>query len=200
MIPMMLRRLAISRCPSSVAARFSSSSSTTETLMLSSAAATVSYSTLILSDEKRRPLLNSIVFPTSFPKLTSIRPLNHSRSFSSDSSSGPSKIIAIESEEQLNDSFHKAQYESLPAIFYFTAAWCGPCKFISPIIGQLSKKYPHVTAYKIDIDKEALAKALSKFNIHAVPTIHFFQNGKKAAEVVGADVNKLNATMETLYK
>ncbi|XLT13328.1 hypothetical protein HN51_059018 [Arachis hypogaea] len=26
-------------------------------------------------------------------------------------------------------------------------------RFISPIIGELSKKYPHVTTYKIDIDQ-----------------------------------------------
>ena len=32
------------------------------------------------------------------------------------------------------------------------------------------------------------------------PTIHFFQNGKKASEMVGADVKQLNATMEELYK
>ncbi|XP_027079155.2 thioredoxin O1, mitochondrial-like, partial [Coffea arabica] len=84
-------------------------------------------------------------------------------------------------------------------IVYFTAAWCGPCKFISPVIGQLSEKYPHVTTYKIDIDKDALAEALMKLGIHSVPTIHFFQNGKKASEMVGADVKQLNATMEELY-
>ncbi|XP_027184995.1 thioredoxin O1, mitochondrial-like isoform X2 [Coffea eugenioides] len=113
---------------------------------------------------------------------------------------GPSKIVSIESEEQLNDSLRKAQDESLPALFYFTAAWCGPCKFISPVIGQLSEKYPHVTTYKIDIDKDVLAEALMKLGIHSVPTIHFFQNGKKASEMVGADVKQLNATMEELYK
>ncbi|CDP18216.1 unnamed protein product [Coffea canephora] len=198
-IPTILRRLAASR-PSSIAARFSSSSSLTETLVLSSAAATLSYSTFVLSDDKRRPLFNSVVTPAISPNLPSTIPRNNSRSFSSDSSSGRSKIVSIESEEQLNDSLRKAQDESLPALFYFTAAWCGPCKFISPVIGQLSEKYPHVTTYKIDIDKDALAAALMKLGIHSVPTIHFFQNGKKASEMVGADVKQLNATMEELYK
>ncbi|KAK9937209.1 hypothetical protein M0R45_014013 [Rubus argutus] len=43
---------------------------------------------------------------------------------------------------------------SLPAIFYFTAVWCGPCKlhvYISS--GELSEKYPHVKIFKIDIDE-----------------------------------------------
>ncbi|CAI9782693.1 unnamed protein product [Fraxinus pennsylvanica] len=32
------------------------------------------------------------------------------------------------------------------------------------------------------------------------PTLHFFQNGKKASEVIGADVEHLRDTMEALYK
>ncbi|CAK9136754.1 unnamed protein product, partial [Ilex paraguariensis] len=65
----------------------------------------------------------------------------------------PSNIVLIESEEQFNNSLQKVQDESLPAVFYFTAVWCGPCRLLSPIIGQLGEKYPHVTTYKIDIDK-----------------------------------------------
>nr|XP_009793201.1 PREDICTED: thioredoxin O1, mitochondrial-like [Nicotiana sylvestris] len=113
---------------------------------------------------------------------------------------GPSNIVSIESEEQFNTSLRKVQDESLPAIFYFTAVWCGPCRLLSPVIGQLSEKYPHVTTYKVDIDKEGLGNALSKLNIHSVPTLHFFQNGKKTSEVIGADVQRLKDTMEELYK
>lgn len=32
------------------------------------------------------------------------------------------------------------------------------------------------------------------------PTLHFFQNGKKTSEVIGADVQLLKETMEELYK
>lgn len=31
------------------------------------------------------------------------------------------------------------------------------------------------------------------------PTLHFFESGKKAAEIVGADVGRLKDTMEELY-
>ncbi|EXB56422.1 Thioredoxin O1 [Morus notabilis] len=73
-------------------------------------------------------------------------------------------------------------------------------KLISPVIGKLSEEYPHVTTYKIDIDEEDLGKTLSELNITSVPTFHFFQNGKKAAEVIGADGGLLKGTMEKLYK
>ncbi|XP_059437712.1 thioredoxin O1, mitochondrial-like [Corylus avellana] len=48
--------------------------------------------------------------------------------------------------------------------------------------------------------QEGLGSVLSKLNIASVPTFHFFNNGKKAAEVIGADVIRLKNTMEELYK
>ncbi|EEF27933.1 Thioredoxin I, putative [Ricinus communis] len=114
-------------------------------------------------------------------------------------SSDNSKVVLIKSEEQFNTSMNNVQDKSLPAIFYFTAAWCGPCKFISPILTEESKKYPDVTTYKIDIDQEGLRSKLNQLFISAVPTLHFFQNGKKAAEIVGADVERIKDTMEELY-
>ncbi|XP_015583986.1 thioredoxin O2, mitochondrial [Ricinus communis] len=115
------------------------------------------------------------------------------------SSPDNSKVVLIKSEEQFNTSMNNVQDKSLPAIFYFTAAWCGPCKFISPILTEESKKYPDVTTYKIDIDQEGLRSKLNQLFISAVPTLHFFQNGKKAAEIVGADVERIKDTMEELY-
>ncbi|MCL7028174.1 hypothetical protein MKW94_024248, partial [Papaver nudicaule] len=93
-----------------------------------------------------------------------------SRSFASSSASPPSasNFVLINSEQQFNTSLKKAQDDSLPAIFYFTAVWCGPCKFMSPVIEDLSKKYPHVTTYKVDIDQEEIHKKLSELNIMSV--------------------------------
>ncbi|KAF9611742.1 hypothetical protein IFM89_034925, partial [Coptis chinensis] len=73
----------------------------------------------------------------------------------------------------------------VPCVFYFTAVWCGPCKLVGPIVEALSKKYPHVKIYKIDVDQ---------------PTFRFFREGKKLREMTGADVPLLAQTMEDLYK
>ncbi|RXH98696.1 hypothetical protein DVH24_011021 [Malus domestica] len=56
-------------------------------------------------------------------------------------------------------------------------------RFISPIIGELSEQYPHVTTYKVDIDE---------------PTFQFFKDGKKVAQVVGANVARLRNTFGSL--
>ncbi|KAJ6701071.1 THIOREDOXIN [Salix koriyanagi] len=68
------------------------------------------------------------------------------------SSSGESNIVLVKSDEGLNSGLKNVQEKSSPAVFYFTATWCGPCKLISPVIEELSKKYPHATIYKVDID------------------------------------------------
>ncbi|XP_040375534.1 thioredoxin O2, mitochondrial isoform X1 [Rosa chinensis] len=149
----------------------------------------------------------SIPTLTSFSKTQSSPPPNPKpfsnfstfRSLSS-SSGAPSNIVLVKSEDELKSALSKAKDGSLPAIFYFTAVWCGPCRFIAPVIGELSEKYPHVTTFKIDIDEEGLGSALGKLNISSVPTFQFFQNGKMAAEVVGADAARLKDIFGKLYK
>ncbi|XP_050263039.1 thioredoxin O2, mitochondrial-like isoform X2 [Quercus robur] len=172
-----------------------------------------SFQTLIPSPPTPIPTPTSSLFspvpPKPFPSGSSILSGSSRVHFSDlpffqfrplSSPSGPSNIVLVNSENDFNSSLSKAQDDSVPAIFYFTAVWCGPCRFIGPIIGELSEKYPHVTTYKIDIDQEGLQSILSKLNITSVPTLHFYQNGKKAAEVIGADVARLTNTMEKLYK
>ncbi|XP_070678771.1 thioredoxin O1, mitochondrial-like isoform X1 [Malus domestica] len=71
---------------------------------------------------------------------------------------------------------------------------CG--RFISPIIGELSEQYPHVTTYKVDIDEKGLTNTLDELNISSVPTFQFFKDGKTVAEVVGANVAHLRNTLK----
>lgn len=35
----------------------------------------------------------------------------------------------------------------------FTATWCGPCKFMDPIIKEFAAKYADVEFIKIDVDE-----------------------------------------------
>ncbi|XP_038883351.1 thioredoxin O2, mitochondrial [Benincasa hispida] len=149
--------------------------------------------------------LPKFLFSSSGPSLRDVPDFHspsvhfqHCRSLCS--ASDPSNIILIKSEDQFNKSLSKAQDEALPAIFYFTAAWCGPCRLLAPVIKELSKNHPQVTTYKIDIDQEGLERTLNNLNITSVPTLQFFQSGKKAGEIVGADVAGIKNMMEKLYK
>ncbi|KAI6703195.1 hypothetical protein NL676_012331 [Syzygium grande] len=88
-----------------------------------------------------------------------------------------SSMHLIKSEEQFNGVLAKIRDESSPAILYLTAAWCGPCRFMSPAIEALNEKYPHVTTYTIDIDQEGIQDKLMELRIDSVPRLHFFSKG-----------------------
>ncbi|KAK7399815.1 hypothetical protein VNO78_11008 [Psophocarpus tetragonolobus] len=145
-----------------------------------------------------KPSLFAAVTATASSQLSLLPSFHHSRSLSA--AAAPSDLVLVNTEEEFNNILTKVQDHSLHAIFYFTAVWCGPCRFISPIVGELSKKYPHVTTYKIDIDQEAIQGTVGKLQITSVPTLHFFKNGKKADELIGADVARLNHITEKLFK
>ena len=70
-------------------------------------------------------------------------------------------------------------------VFDFTATWCGPCQFISPIFDALSEEHTGVEFVKVDVDNAPEVKALC--GIHAMPTFQFFKNGKIVERVVGAN-------------
>jgi thiol-disulfide isomerase/thioredoxin len=39
----------------------------------------------------------------------------------------------------------------------FTATWCGPCRVMSPIFVELSKKYKNLIFLKVDVDEVAVS-------------------------------------------
>lgn len=79
-------------------------------------------------------------------------------------------------------------------ILYFTAAWCGPCRYISPVFTDLASKYPKDVFLKIDIDE--VSDVAARWNISSVPTFFFVKNGKEIDKVVGADKSSLQRKME----
>jgi thioredoxin 1 len=71
-----------------------------------------------------------------------------------------------------------------PVVVDFWAAWCGPCRMVSPELEKLAEKYEgFVEVVKVDVDANPAIS--QKFNILSLPTIAFFQPGKQPMGVVG---------------
>jgi thioredoxin 1 len=66
----------------------------------------------------------------------------------------------------------------------FWAAWCGPCRMISPTVEELSKEYSgKIKVAKLNTDENP--DIASTYKIMGIPTIMFFKDGKKIDQVVG---------------
>jgi len=61
-----------------------------------------------------------------------------------------------------------------PVIIDVYTHWCGPCKFLSPILEKLNDE-GLIKLIKIDLDQNRPLG--NKFNITAIPTLLFFKNG-----------------------
>lgn len=68
-------------------------------------------------------------------------------------------------------------------IVMFSAAWCGPCKSLTPHIEDLSNKYPDVTFLKVE--EETVPEVFELNAIMAFPTFVFFQNGNEVYRRIG---------------
>ena len=73
---------------------------------------------------------------------------------------------------------------SLPVLVDFTAVWCGPCKMIDPIVGQLSTEWDgKVKVVKCDADKNP--DIIMQFGIMGIPTLMLFKGGTIKESVSG---------------
>jgi thioredoxin 1 len=67
----------------------------------------------------------------------------------------------------------------------FWAAWCGPCKMISPIIEQLSGELAGKVVFgKLNVDENP--NVSNAFGIQSIPTIIIFKNGQVVDRMIGA--------------
>ena len=85
-----------------------------------------------------------------------------------------------------NDNFEKEVIQAaVPTVVDFFATWCGPCKMVGPVMEDLAREYgDKVRVGKVDVD--AAGDVAAKYSIRGVPTVMFFKQGAKVAQLVGA--------------
>jgi thioredoxin 1 len=67
----------------------------------------------------------------------------------------------------------------------FWAEWCGPCKFMEPIIDELEKEYKgKVEIQKINVDENQ--ELTSSRQVMSIPTYIIEKDGQDVERIIGA--------------
>ena len=70
-------------------------------------------------------------------------------------------------------------------ILYFTAAWCAPCKALSPIMDSLQGQ---INFDKIDVDTNT--DLSTQYGVRGVPSLVLVENGNEVGRLVGAQTKE----------
>jgi len=71
-----------------------------------------------------------------------------------------------------------------PVLLDFWAAWCTPCKMVSPIVEEIAEEVTHAKVCKVNIDEQP--ELAAAFNVMSIPTLAVMKNGKVVNSIVGA--------------
>ena len=75
-----------------------------------------------------------------------------------------------------------------PVIVDFWAAWCGPCRVMSPILEEIARERDDLRVVTVDVDHNQQVAAT--YGVLSMPTFMVFQHGAPVGQIVGSRPKK----------
>src|SRR5256885_14282928 len=102
--------------------------------------------------------------------------------------------------EVSDNSFeHDVLQADQPVLVDFWAAWCAPCRMLTPTVEAVAEKFQgKAKVVKLNVDENI--DASSRYGIKGIPTLILFRDGKEAERVVGVPANARDFISQMLEK
>ncbi len=82
------------------------------------------------------------------------------------------------------DNFEQEVLKSEKTVLLdFWAAWCGPCRMLSPVVDAIAEERPDIKVGKVNVDEQQ--ELASEFQVMSIPTLVVVKDGKIADQSMG---------------